>query len=414
MERKKDRNNVKIYFVIILLAGVFLFAGNRAASSHSRNLVVSDYESELEEQVFAKVVKIDSVVPDPDDSTMNIVKFHAVITSGEQKGSVVQAVQHAYKKNETMPPMVKERDRVVLGKLSAGGAAEWAFENFDRIGQIAVLFSAFLLLLFLLGGKKGLSTVLSLLFTCLSLFYVYIPGIIAGYNIYGLTVLVCVFIIGISFALSGGLNRKSLAAAAGCAGGVVFSGILCKYMESVMKLTGYYNDESSRLLQIFGQGQLDLKALVFAMVTIGALGSVMDVAMSIASSLSELAHERVVTRRDLVKSGLTIGKDIMGTMANTLILAYIGSSLVMVLIYGASRYPLFQLLNKEEIIIELLQSLVGIMGMLFTIPFTTAASSLLLGRAESAKRRPASDRRYGESPRGQKSNGIVTHFRKGA
>ncbi|HBQ45859.1 MAG TPA: YibE/F family protein, partial [Ruminococcaceae bacterium] len=96
------------------------------------------------------------------------------------------------------------------------------------------------------------------------------------------------------------------------------------------------------------------------------------------------------------------GKDIMGTMANTLILAYIGSSLVMVLIYGASRYPLFQLLNKEEIIIELLQSLVGIMGMLFTIPFTTAASSLLLGRAEAAKRRPISDRRYGESTRGQK------------
>lgn len=161
-----------------------------------------------------------------------------------------------------------------------------------------------------------------------------------------------------------------------------------------MKLTGYYNDESSRIIQIFGQGQLNLKAVVFAMVTIGALGSVMDVAMSIASSLYEITNEKAVTKQGIVKSGLTIGKDIMGTMANTLILAYIGSSLVMVLIYGASKYPLFQLLNKEEIIVELLQSLVGVMGMLFTIPFTTVISSVLFtARKERAAVRLADHKR---------------------
>ena len=383
MNRKKEDRNAKILMGIVLFSVLFLFAGNRLASSHHRDLVISDYESELGDQVFAKVVKIDSVTPNPDDSSTNIVKFDAVITMGDRKGSVVQAVQHAYKNNETMPPAVKANDPVVLGKLSAGASSEWAFENFDRIGQIAILVLAFILLLFLLGGRKGLSTVFSLLFTCLSLFCVYIPLIIAGYDIYLLTVVVTVAIIGVSFALSGGLNRKSLAAAVGCAGGVVFSGILYRYMETVMKLTGYYNDQTSRLVQIFGQDGLDLKAVVFAMVTIGALGSVMDVAMSIASSLFEIASERPAARQEILKSGFTIGKDIMGTMANTLILAYIGSSLVTVLIYGASNYPLFQLLDKEEIIIELLQSLIGVIGMLFTIPFTTVMSSVLFtGRKE--------------------------------
>ncbi len=383
MNRKKKDRNAKILMGIVLFSVLFLFAGNRLASSHHRDLVISDYESELGDQVFAKVVKIDSVTPNPDDSSTNIVKFDAVITMGDRKGSVVQAVQHAYKNNETMPPAVKANDPVVLGKLSAGASSEWAFENFDRIGQIAILVLAFILLLFLLGGRKGLSTVFSLLFTCLSLFCVYIPLIIAGYDIYLLTVVVTVAIIGVSFALSGGLNRKSLAAAVGCAGGVVFSGILYRYMETVMKLTGYYNDQTSRLVQIFGQNGLDLKAVVFAMVTIGALGSVMDVAMSIASSLFEIASERPAARQEILKSGFTIGKDIMGTMANTLILAYIGSSLVTVLIYGASNYPLFQLLDKEEIIIELLQSLIGVIGMLFTIPFTTVMSSVLFtGRKE--------------------------------
>ena len=395
MNRKKNGKNGKLSLAILFLSALFLFAGNRLASSHPRNLVISDYESELNDQVFAKVVQIDSVAPNPDDSSTNVVRFDAVITMGGQKGSVVQAVQHAYKSNETMPPAVKVNDRVVLGKLSAGSSSEWAFENFDRIEQIAILILAFILLLFLLGGRKGLSTTLSLLFTCLSLFCVYIPLIIAGYNIYLLTAIISVYIIGVSFALSGGLNRKSLAAAAGCAGGVVFSGILYQSMETVMKLTGYYNDATSRLLQIFGQGGLNLKAVVFAMVTIGALGSVMDVAMSIASSLFEITSERAAARHDILKSGFTIGKDIMGTMANTLILAYIGSSLVTVLIYGASKYPLFQLLNKEEIIIELLQSLVGVMGMLFTIPFTTVISSILFTgwKEEEAPRLIARTRR---------------------
>ena len=378
MNSERKRKNAGIYGFAILFSLFFLFAGNRIAASHSVNLTITDYESELKDQVFAKVTEIVSVKSNADDSSADVVVFGAVITSGDLKGNLVQATQYVYKDNETMPPKVQVNDKVVLGKLSASGETEWAFENYDRIGQIAVLSLVFLLALLVLGGRKGLSTVLSLIFTCLSLFCVYIPLILSGYNIYALTIIICIYIIGISFTLSGGPNKKSLAAAAGCAGGVVFSGILCSCMETVMKLTGYYNDESSRILQIFGQNGLDLKAVVFAMVTIGALGSVMDVAMSISSSLSEITSKKVVTKQEIIKSGMTIGKDIMGTMANTLILAYIGSSLVMVLIYGAAQYPIFQLLNKEEIIVELLQSLVGVIGMLFTIPFTTVLSSVLL------------------------------------
>jgi uncharacterized membrane protein len=394
MNREKNRKNAGIYFLVILGSVLFLILGNRIASLHPRNLTISDYESELKDQVFAKVVRIDSSAPNPDDSSTDVVVFSAVITTGDQKGDSVQATQYVYKNNETMPPEVKVNDKVVLGRLSENGKTEWAFENYNRIGQIAILVLVFVLSLLVIGGRKGLSTIVSLVFTCLSLFYVYIPLIISGYNIYALTILISVYIIGVSFTLSGGLNKKSLAAAAGCAGGVVFSGILYRSMETVMKLTGYYNDESSRIIQIFGQGQLNLKAVVFAMVTIGALGSVMDVAMSIASSLYEITNEKTVTKQGIVKSGLTIGKDIMGTMANTLILAYIGSSLVMVLIYGASKYPLFQLLNKEEIIVELLQSLVGVMGMLFTIPFTTVISSVLFtARKERAAVRLADHKR---------------------
>ena len=387
MNPGKDRKKTGIYLLVALLSLLFLILGNRIASSRPVDLTISDYESELKDQVFAKVVKIDSVAPNPGDGSTNVVRFSAAITTGEQKGNLVQATQYVYKNQEAMPPAVTVNDKVVLGRLSENGKTEWAFENYDRIGQIAVLVLVFILSVVVLGGRKGLATVVSLAFTCLSLFYVYIPLIIAGYNIYALTMMICVAIIGVSFTLTGGWNQKGLAAALGCTAGVVFSGALQRCMGAVMKLTGNYNDGSSRLTQIFSGGKLDLKAVVFAMVTIGALGSVMDVAMSIASSLFEIAGERAAGKRDILKSGFTIGKDIMGTMANTLILAYIGSGLVTVLIYGASRYPLFQLLNKEEIIIELLQSLVGVLGMLFTIPFTAVVSSVLF--AARGKRKNA-------------------------
>lgn len=375
------RNQKKISFFLVLCSAFLLFCGYRFFSAHAEQVTIQDYESELKDQIFAKVIQIDSVSPNPDDSATNIVRFTCTVSMGAYRGQTIHAVQYSYKNNATMPPKVNVNDRVVLGKLSSGNQTEWAFENYDRIGQIAVLSLIFIVLLLLFGGKKGVSTVCSLTITCLALFFVFIPSILAGFNIYLSTMLICAFIIGVSFLLTGGANRKSLAAAIGCAGGVVFSGLVYLLMERIMKLTGFYNDSTSQLIQIFAQHPLNLKAIVFSMVTIGALGATMDVAMSIASSMEEIGNgEGRHSRYAMVKSGLNIGKDIMGTMTNTLILAYIGSSLVMVVIYAASHYPLLQLLNKEEIIIEILQSLIGSLGMLLTIPFTTLVSALLLKR----------------------------------
>ena len=374
---KQDRKGISV--VVVLFSLLLIFVGYKIASAHYETVTIPDYESELNDQVFAKVLKVDSVSPNPDDSSTDIVRFTCVIASGPDRDRTVHATQYAYRNNATMPPKVSENDRVVLGKLSSGDGTEWAFENYDRIRQIIILSLVFIALILFFGGKKGVRTIFSLALTCLFLFFVFVPSILAGFDIYLSTILVCIFIIAVSFLLTGGANQKSLAAAIGCTGGVVFSGLIYLLMGRIMKLTGFYNDETSRLNQIFSEHPLDLKAVVFAMVTIGALGATMDVAMSIASSLEEIKNGG--SRRSgyaMIKSGLNIGKDIMGTMTNTLILAYIGSSLVMVVIYAASHYPLLQLLNMEEIVIEILQSLIGSLGMLFTIPFTTLVSVLLL------------------------------------
>lgn len=368
--------NKKIYLSAIIFSVLFIIAGNMIASHFAKNITVQNVDSQLDEQVFAKVTKINSTSPNPNDKTTDIVNFTAVITTGKYKGTTVHATQYTYTDNPVMPVGVSTGDKVVLSRLTSGGKSEWAFENYERIDKIFILLMVFAALLAFFGRKKGVSAILSLLFTCLSLFYVFVPSITAGFNIYVSTVVICVYIIAVTFALSGGADRKSLSAAIGCTGGVIFSGIIFIIMNKVMKLTGYYNTQSSRIVELFSQNPIDLKGVVFAMITIGALGAVMDVAMSIASSLGEIkSTERKATRYSIYKSGLRIGRDIMGTMTNTLILAYIGSNLAGVLIYAASKYPVLQLLNEEEIIIEFLQSLAGSLGMLFTIPFTAAVSA---------------------------------------
>ena len=175
-----------------------------------------------------------------------------------------------------------------------------------------------------------------------------------------------------------GANVKSLSAGIGCVGGVLVAGGLAVIMDKFLKLTGIINEQSVFLQMLNPEHPIDLKAIIFASIIIGAVGAIMDVAISIASSLNEIqAQNADISFRKLYTSGITIGRDIMGTMTNTLILAYIGSSLSVVLLLTSSAPSLTYMLNTEMIIVEMLQSLVGSMGILLTLPLTSLISAFL-------------------------------------
>ena len=132
---------------------------------------------------------------------------------------------------------------------------------------------------------------------------------------------------------------------------------------------------------------IDLKAIIFAMIIVGAVGAVMDVAMSIASSLCEINEKSPdLPARELLKSGLTIGRDIMGTMANTLVLAYIGSALCCMLLMVTYSSNVSQILNREQIAVEILQALAGSIGILAALPLTAITSVLCLKPLNRIKR----------------------------
>ena len=207
------------------------------------------------------------------------------------------------------------------------------------------------------------------------MFLVFVPAVLSEMDVYLWSVLTCVYIIVMTLTITEGYSKKTLAAVIGCASGVVVAGVLTVIFSNLLNMSGATGDESINIVMNF---DIDLNALIFAAIILGAVGAVMDVAVSISSSLKELNDKvEYPTFSMLLKSGLNIGRDIMGTMANTLVLAYIGcelSATLLQVMYSSSPATLF---SREKIVAELLQALVGSIGILLTIPLTAVVSAAL-------------------------------------
>lgn len=367
------------YCTVVVLSVLYLMIGYRISAERA-NL----FRNEM--GIESSVARVSEILHDRNDMGEiagnvyyeRVITFSASIFSGSHRGETVKAIQTIDNLTSNGTTPVSVGDKVFLYQTSSNGETTWEAGDFYRSDSILILGVVFLAGLLLFGRGKGLKTILSLLFTCLAVFVVFVPAILAGYNVYLVSIITCLYTIVMTLALVSGPNRKSMAAALGCAGGVMVAGVLAVIMDHILKLTGYLNDETMYVSLLNETHPIDLRAIVFAAIIIGAMGATMDVAMDITSSLFEI-HRKLpnISFRHLVHSGFTIGRDVMGTMANTLILAYIGSSLTTVLLYASYQVSLMQLLNRELIIVELLQALCGSIGILCTIPISALISSAL-------------------------------------
>jgi uncharacterized membrane protein len=377
---KKSATDIILYFVTIIFALLFLYYGNRIASE---GMVVSFNDDEVLTAPARIINILDRAEYDFEWASDTIITFEAEITGGFYMNQIVTAMQYiswAFNPNSIE---VSEGDSVILffAGASPDEEVEWHYMEHERFSAIVILGIVFIVLLLIFGRLKGLSAILSLGFTCAAIFLVLVPSILSGRNIYVTALIVCTFSIIITLFIVYGINKKSLAAVVGCFGGVIAASVLTLFMSTVLNLTGMTDGDSGHLLFLPTENPIDLKALVFAGIIIGAVGAVMDVAVSISSALSELkASAPELPFKSLFKSGMNIGRDIMASMTNTLVLAYIGSSLTVVLLLITYAGSLTELFNRELVVVELLQALIGSLGILLTMPLTTLISAALYSR----------------------------------
>lgn len=305
--------------------------------------------------------------------------------------STVKNVRHSlsyYTGLEDMSKPLKEGDRVIVyATILDGKIIETAISEKDNTVWLITILGLYALAIIIIGGKKGVKALISLIITILAIFYVVLPRLIRGENPLVVTTIVSIIITFAVLFIIAGINKKAIVAIAGTTGGIIISAVFAIIFGNLMGLSGI-NEEAGTLSQqmMYGNGTsetvtYDFKGLLYAGIIIGALGACMDVSMSIASALHELKEESSgISVKKMMKAGMNIGRDMMGTMTNTLILAYMGGSMVLVMLLMVTGDNFRHIINSEMLLEEILRAIAGSFGLVTTIPFTTLVASLMMGK----------------------------------
>ena len=268
--------------------------------------------------------------------------------------------------------------KVIIMQSVAGDTLVTSVYAQDRGSVILIFALLYLLVLCWIGGKQGLRGALGLIYTVASIFYLFIPLVYLGYSPFWMAVLVCLLTTFVSMTLIGGFSRKTLAATLGTSAGVIIAGLVAMAFSLFSGISGWNVSNIEHLMTLWYTENIRVGDLLFAGLLISALGAVMDVAMSISSTMQEILQQRPdLGRKELIKAGFRVGRDMMGTDSNTLILAFAGGSVSVLLLNYAYQLPLLQILNSNNIGIAVMQGLAGSFGVALSVPSTVLLAALI-------------------------------------
>jgi uncharacterized membrane protein len=276
-------------------------------------------------------------------------------------------------------------DKMLVQLESNKGSISNAYiSSYIRDQKLLKLAAAFAIILIIIGGKKGFKSIMSLIISGIAIYFIMLPMFFQGYDPIITTIIISTVVSILSLIIISGRNTKTLAAIIGTTGGVMIAGVLAIIVGSAAQLTGLSDEEMQSLLFIPQQISYDYSGILFSGMIIGALGAVMDVGMSIASSIEEIkqANSSLGTMA-LFRAGMNVGRDIMGTMSNTLIFAYTGGAIPLMLVFMAYHTPLSRVVNLEMIATEIIRALTGSIGLIIAVPITSIAAGTLFGRYRS-------------------------------
>jgi uncharacterized membrane protein len=280
--------------------------------------------------------------------------------------------------NKIIGYKLREGNTVFVNFSEENGKVKVSIQDIVRQNYLIGLVIFFFASIILIGRKKGLKSIIGLVITVLAIFFILVATIFKGYNAILVSIGTSFLIIVLTFAIIGGWNKKTFSAALGTLGGVVLAGVIASITGYLAQLSGAGKEEAIMLSVASKDVVFNFRELLFAEIIVSALGACMDVGMSISSSLSELKMKNPsMTGKELFKSGMNIGGDMIGTMTNTLILSFIGSSLVLVLLYMSSSVKFTDVINIEAIATEAVCAIAGSIGIVYTVPITAIIYSFM-------------------------------------
>ncbi len=367
MKNQPQPRRLGAFFGLCLFVGLALYGLFHLLDSEDGNV----------NTLKAKVISVAEDTGDKTKLAPGSVKYKVTIRidSGPDEKKEMH-ISHRTLNNPAFDIYPKEGDNILVRKEHGS----YVIVDYDRLPGIIWLLLGFSLILIIFGGKTGLKALIVLLFAV----FLIAKGLISLILFSPTHILLWTFLIGALITLStqlvvNGCNMKSVGAIIGTIGGIFVAGLLALFAIHFTYLTGIA-EEHAGMLKVLYLKDVDFRELLFSGIVLGALGAVMDVAVSIASAQCEMKHLAPKTSfRVLVASGLAVGRDVMGTMANTLVLAYIGGALpLLLLLFSQPNLSFIHVANLDMIATEIVRSLIGSIGLLFAIPITAYVTAFLV------------------------------------
>lgn len=298
------------------------------------------------------------------------------ILSGDFKGEVVE-LENVLSGNPYYDINLSNNTKVVLHAEDNGEGVQFSIEDVQRSGNLLWLSLIFCGLLVYVGKIKGLYSIISIIITVFLITNMLSPMILLGINAVFASILICILSTIITMYLVGGINSKSTSASIGATLSLGFAAIISAIVMKTASLTGFCNETTMFLYST--HPELNFVNITISAMILATLGAVMDVAMSIASTINEIFEtDDTKKTNELFESGMNVGRDIIGTMANTLILVYLGGSLPLVML--SSNIDLQKFINLNQVVTEISSAIIGSIAIVICVPFTAFVSSRMIKR----------------------------------
>ena len=359
---------------LLLFLALFFYA-RQGRSVYDRDGAGITYET-------ARVLSVLADNTEEDPETENVLRgsqeLELEILTGRYAGETVQVTNYL---SAFYNVIAREGMKLAVSiNTIEEGVYSVSVYNYSRDLWIWAFGALFALALFAVGGKQGLKALAGLGVTVFCVLFLLVPLLVQrGWPPILTTLAIVAYTSFVTFIILGGVQVKTMAAALGSFGGVLLAGGLAWAACKIVHISGMNMDEAESLLLTAVDNGLKIRGLYICGILIASEGAVMDIAMSISSAVAELhSVNPSLTPAQLFRSGMNIGRDAMGTMANTLVLAFAGTSLNMMIFIYAYDVSYIQLLNTDFVAIEVIRSLAGSIGIILTVPVVAAVSAWLL------------------------------------
>jgi uncharacterized membrane protein len=363
-----------IYILLVCVFAIFVFKLNQTEKTE---LVVRTG------QTFEKA-EVTEILQDNLDSNGTRVgeqKVRVKMLTGARKGEELDITSSS---GYLFGAACKVGMKVIVMQSVAGETTIASVYSQDREWVIYIFALLYLLALCVIGGKQGIKGCLGLIFTFFCVIFVYLPLVYLRFSPFWAAVFICFLTTLVTMYLIGGPTKKTCAATLGTLAGVVLAGLSAWCFSKASGISGYNVSDIETLMTLWNTNRIQVGGLLFSGLLISCLGAVMDVAMSISSAIDEIYKQNTsLTRKELFKAGMRVGRDMMGTDSNTLILAFAGSSVSTLLLDYAYDLPYQQIINSNNIGIAIMQGLAGSFGIVLSVPLTVLICTVLFHKNEA-------------------------------